>query len=59
MKNKLEVIRQDNIQKCWSCDGKGKIENIICSICNGKGTYNEATYIHIVNGIAFSGDTVK
>jgi len=69
MKNKLEVIRQDNIQKCWGCDGTSYIvpDTAIvklpvknpCKICEGTGLYNETSYIHIVNGIAFSGDSLK
>lgn len=70
MKNKVEIIKQSNIMKCWSCDGKGYIippfNSIaifgfrnICKNCNGTGVYDETTYIHIVNGIAFSGDTIK
>lgn len=58
-KNKLEVIKVDNIMKCWTCDGKGKIEEKSCLTCEGTGIYNEASYIHIANGIAFSGDTIK
>jgi len=58
-KNKLEVIKIDNIMGCWTCEGKGKIKNIVCPTCEGTGTYNEASYIHIVNGMAFGGDTIK
>ena len=69
-KNKLEVIKVDNIMKCWSCDGKGYItpsfRNIAifgfkntCKTCKGTGKYNEASYIHIANGMAFGGDTIK
>ena len=58
-KNKLEVIKIDNFMKCWSCEGKGIIKKNVCSTCDGTGLYNEASYIFIANGIAFSGDTIK
>ena len=69
-KNKLEVMKVDNIMKCWTCDGKGYIipsfRNVPifgfknkCKTCKGTGLYNEYSYIHIVNGMAFRGDTIK
>jgi len=61
-KDKLEVIKVDNIMKCWGCEGKGYINSNPknkCKICEGKGKYNEASYIFIANEIAFSGDTIK
>ena len=68
--NKVEIIRKEDKQKCFGCDGKGYIvpsfRNITifgfknkCKTCNGTGIFIETTYFHIVNGICFSGDTLK
>ncbi len=69
-KNKLEVIRKVDKQKCYCCEGKGYIIPSFrgftifgfrnkCKTCNGTGIFEETTYFHIVNGICFSGDTLK
>jgi len=48
-------------QKCYTCDGKGTVNQSKCSQCNGTGIFQESTYYHIdkKNKICFSGDTLK
>lgn len=53
----MEIIRNEDVQICWACDGKG------CSTCNNTGKWIETTYYHIIekNGkkYAIDGDTIK
>ena len=52
--NKLEVV--PHIVECRTCKFYGADPN--CKDCNGTGHYHQG-YIHIVNGIAFYGETIK
>ena len=64
-KNKVEIIKKEIANECWTCEGrkaiydrkKDKIE--ICSTCNGTGKFIEYIYYHCVNGICVDGDTLK
>jgi len=55
MKKKLEVITKVNKSECYICKGSDKD----CRACNGTGIYKDKTYFFIVNGYAYSGDTLK
>lgn len=55
MKKKLEVIEKINRKQYYFCKGKDKD----CKICDGIGIYEDKIYIFIVNGYAYSGDTLK
>ena len=58
MKNKVEVIKKVLKNKCYVCDGTGKVKEEVCKVCNN-GVYEENFYYHVVNGICVSGDTLK
>lgn len=55
MKKKLEVITKIDKRKCYCCQGKDKD----CRACGGTGIYEDKSYIFIVGGYAYSGDTLK
>jgi len=55
MKKKLEVITKINRKQCYICKGEDKS----CRACEGTGVYKDKTYFFIVNGYAYSGDTLK
>jgi len=55
MKKKLEVITRINKAKCYICKGKDKN----CRACGGTGIYKDKTYFFIVDGYAYSADTLK
>lgn len=61
--NKVEIIKKEIDLECYVCDGTGNIkeENITrsCPICQGTGIFKDYIYFHIVNGICFSGDSLK
>ena len=61
MPKKTKIIKKEIDLKCYICNGTGIDENypIRCSACDGTGIYKEYAYYHIVNGICFSGDTLK
>ena len=64
---KIEVIKKEIDLECYVCLGSGQIEdyshhapfNVSCPICKGTGIFKDYIYYHIVNGICFSGDTLK
>lgn len=56
---KLEVIKQVLEFPCYRCSATGKVDNLYCPICQGSGIYKENHYIHIVNGMAIDGDSLK
>lgn len=62
--NNFKIIREIKSSKCYKCDGQGMILNntkqyIWCNVCDGTGQYKENYYYHIINNIAFDGDTIK
>ena len=59
MKNKLEVQTKILEFKCYTCSGKGSVDKKPCKVCGATGIYLETFYYHIVNGMCFSGDTIK
>jgi DnaJ-class molecular chaperone len=56
---KGQVIKRVLKFPCYTCSTKGKIDGKKCKTCNGTGIYKENHYIHIVNGIAIDGDSLK
>lgn len=50
---KLKVIKKIMKDTCWVCKGKK------CKVCHNTGMWEESIYYHIVNGICFSGDSLK
>ncbi len=63
MKN-FEVIPNHNTLDCWTCDGKGKVDDKTCPTCKGTGKWIETSY-HMIyttksgQKIGFQGDTIK
>jgi len=56
---KVEIIRKEILNECYRCKGTGEVDNKPCITCEGRGVFVESFYYHCVNGICFSGDTLK
>jgi len=58
-KPKVKFIPKHRVMKCWSCDGKGKINGKLCTACKGAKTFVEESYILRVGNQAFQVDGLK
>lgn len=58
---KVEFIDKSEIKDCWTCNGKGKVDEIECKTCQGTGKWKEGNYIIVAEDpkgqkIAFQSD---
>ena len=61
---KPKYIPNHNVTKCYKCNGKGRVNNVMCVICKGTGKWKDTHYYLVTkdkegNNIAFGVDTVK
>ena len=61
----MEIIKWKLKNPCYVCNGTGfhpgkrVNKSVVCKTCHGTGKYSQNHYIHIVNGVAIDGDTIK
>lgn len=61
-KEKVKITKKEIELACYVCLGTGFIDlscNNICPLCKGTGIFKDEIYFHTVNGICFSGDSLK
>jgi len=58
----LKIIKKKFKYPCYCCKKsiRGKtVKKGTCKACGGSGFFKDEIYYHIVNGIAYDGDTLK
>lgn len=64
MSKKVEFIDKSSYSECYTCQGKGKVNNIPCKTCGDTGTWKEDNFILVAETpdkkkIAFQVDGLK